>query len=121
MRINKKNNKNIELIFYNKDEYEEFLRMLNNNILHLNKNKNFNLKSEKKLIKLFDNKKVENSIISIDIGEDLFFDLFSIMFNSMTIIRNLEEINKIQKDYIEFLKYEEKKDLEKLIETNKRS
>ena len=62
-----------------------------------------------------------NDIINISIGEDLFFDLFSIMFNSMSIIKHLEEINKIQKDYIEFLKQEEKKDLEKLIEINKKS
>lgn len=50
MKINKKNgnNKNIELVFINKNEYDEFLKVLNNNVLYLDKNKNFNLSSEKK-------------------------------------------------------------------------
>lgn len=123
MKINKKNgnNKNIELVFINKNEYDEFLKVLNNNVLYLDKNKNFNLSSEKKLIKIFKDANITNHVIIIDIGEELFFDLFFIMLNSMSIIKKLEEVNNIQKEYIRFLKFEEKKELEKLIKENKKS
>lgn len=123
MKINKKDgsNKNIELTFINKDEYDEFLKILNSNILHLNKNKNFNLSSEKRMIKIFESANMTNNTIIVNIGEELFFDLFFIMFNSMFIIKKLEKVNNIQKEYIRFLKFEEKKELEKLIEENKKS
>ena len=71
MKINKKDgsNKDIELIFINKDEYDEFLKILNSNILHLNKNKNFNLSSEKKMIKIFESANMTNNTIAANYFE----------------------------------------------------
>lgn len=114
-KINKKNEKKIEIIFENEKEYNEFLNLLKLNISFLQKNKEANIKSEQKLIEYFEKYKKINEHVIVNIAEDLFFDLFFIMYNSMSIIKGLDKINKVQNDYIKILKENERKDLEMLI------
>lgn len=120
-KINKKNKRMIEIVFENEKEYKDFLSLLKLNISFLQKNKEANTKSEEKLVSYFEkDKKIDENII-VNITEDLFFDLFFIMYNSMSIIKGLDKINKVQSDYIKILKDNERKDLQKLIEKNKKS